>query len=117
MLSERTRAIEERVRAGYGYHRDSMVVRNFPGVLEVLSSIPNVRLIRRGTQIRIDGQCAKWDIRLDGKPADIDDLQTLSPRDVAMMEVYTRALSTPSELMSSRGCPVVVWTKRGLGKQ
>ncbi|MBY0489630.1 MAG: carboxypeptidase-like regulatory domain-containing protein [Gemmatimonadaceae bacterium] len=116
VLAERTRAIEERIRAGFGYHRDSTVMRDFPGVPEVLDSIPGVRMRRVGTRVVVSGPCPNWDIRIDGIPGDTDDLRALDPRDVAMMEVYTR--NPPSELMTGRrGCPLLVWTKRGLGRQ
>lgn len=114
VLAERTRAIEERVRAGFGYHRDSTVMHDFPGVPEVLNSIPGVRMRRVGTRVIVSGPCPNWDVRIDGLPGDTDDLRALDPRDVAMMEVYVRTI--PSELMSRRGCPVLVWTKRGLGR-
>lgn len=114
VLAERTRAIEERVRAGFGYHRDSTVMRDFPGIPEVLNSIPGVRMRRVGTRVIVSGPCPNWDIRIDGLPSDTDDLRALDPRDVAMMEVYVRTI--PSELISRRGCPVLVWTKLGLGR-
>lgn len=119
ILSERTRSIEARMKMGFGYHRDSSVMRDFPGVVESLNSVPGVRVLRRGTQVQIvsNGGCSRWDVRLDGRPVDVEDLRILDPREIAMMEVYPRPSTVPSELMSRRGCPLLVWTKRGLGRQ
>jgi hypothetical protein len=58
--------------------------------------------------------CGNLDFRLDGHPSTQEDFALLDPQSIAAVEVYRRTI--PAELMSNRGCPIMVWTKGGLGK-
>jgi Carboxypeptidase regulatory-like domain len=117
ILSTRLRDIEERKRMGFGDQRDSTEIRNYPSLIAVLRTINGVR-VRQGASrlnvvLSLDG-CGAVDYRVDGHPSTIEDIALLDAKDIAAIEVYRRTI--PSELMSRRGCPVVVWTKRGLGR-
>jgi hypothetical protein len=117
ILSTRLRDIEERKRMGFGDQRDSTEIRNYPSLIAVLGTINGVR-IRQGASrmnvvLNLDG-CGAVDYRVDGHPSTIEDIALLDAKDIAAIEVYRRTI--PAELMSRRGCPVVVWTKRGLGR-
>lgn len=113
-LSTRLRDIAERQRMGLGAMRDSATIKQYPSVNAVLRTMNGVRIVERSRlqfTLSITG-CGKIDVRLDGVPSTAEDLALLDTRDIALIELYRRVI--PSELQSNRGCPLMVWTKRGL---
>ena len=116
VLSTRMREIEERKRLGLGYTRDSTAMKGYPSIPQVLASMPNV-IVRMKSRMSFSvrmGNCTKIDVRIDGHPATLEDLGLLEVQDVAYIEEYHR--NVPTELISNRGCPLLVWTKAGLGR-
>lgn len=115
VMSVRLRDFEERKRMGFGDHRDSTEIKQYPSAIEVLKTVNGVTIRQRSRlnfTISIAG-CGKPDFRLDGLPSTPEDIALLDTRDIAAMEVYRRTI--PTELMSGRGgCPIMVWTKNGL---
>ncbi len=116
ILSTRLRDIEERKRMGFGDMRDSTEIRNYPSLVAVLRTINGVQVRQGASRLNVViqlGGCAP-DIRVDGHPSTVEDFALMDPQDIAAIEVYRRTI--PSELMTKRGCPIMVWTKRGLGR-
>ncbi len=116
VMSVRVRDFEERKRMGFGDMRDSTEIKNYPSLVAVLSTINGVQIrAKNRMNFTIDVQgCGNLDFRLDGHPSTKEDIALLDPQDVAAVEVYRRTI--PTGLISYRGCPIIVWTKRGLGK-
>jgi hypothetical protein len=117
ILSTRLRDIEERKRTGFGDQRDSTEIRKYPSLVAVLRTINGVQVRQGASRMNVVIQmagCSGLDIRVDGHPSTVEDFALMDPQDIAAIEVYRRTI--PSELMSKRGCPIMVWTKRGLGR-
>jgi hypothetical protein len=105
----------ERKQLGLGYFRDSTEVGRFSGMAQVFDGIAGIRVGRgRGSSVsvtRSDGKCMTlW---VDRGQWDYAELTTMRPDDIAMVEVYPRAV--PEQFKTRQQCgAVVVWTKRFL---
>jgi hypothetical protein len=111
---------EERRTMGFGHFRDSTEVSRHSTLESVFQEMPNVSAPKPGTVLLPatggPGKCAA-NIWIDRRKSDSRDLAELQPEEVAALEVYPRAMTTPPEFMVRNArtpmCgSVVVWTKR-----
>jgi hypothetical protein len=116
------RAYDDRKRVGLGKYMDSIEVRKFGNVPGALLFIPGVR---RNSRYRDSvtfsdktGAPCLPNVWIDNQNWGMEQgvLKTMSPDDVAAIEVYTRTILIPEEFTPrgiERGCgALVIWTKR-----
>jgi Carboxypeptidase regulatory-like domain len=117
------RAFEDRKRVGLGKYLDSMDVKKFGEVRQALLFVQGVRPSGRDRENRVyftdnrGGLCLPnvW-IDMQNWGLEQGVLGTMSPNDIAAVEVYTRSSLIPDEFRPrglERGCgALVIWTKR-----
>lgn len=113
---------EERRKLGAGYIRDSTQIAATSTMSSVFTEFPSVNIERGANASSFSlslpggarGRCAA-SVWIDGiYQQDSDALTFMRPNEIAAIEVYPRAFSTPSKFMRNDLCGVVVvWTKRG----
>jgi len=115
---------ERRRSMGFGHFRDSTTLARHSTLTSVLLEMPGVNAdskFARGIQgitfpdVKGVGRCIP-SIWIDGKLSDVDRTLDIGTEDMAAVEVYTRALTTPGEFLDRRNqnlCgALVIWTKR-----
>jgi hypothetical protein len=116
------RAYEDRKRLGLGKYLDSMEVKKFGEVRQALLFVQGIRANGRDRENRVYYSDNRGGLCLPNVWIDMQNwgleqgvLGTMSPDNVAAIEVYTHAL-VPDEFKArglERGCgALVIWTKR-----
>ncbi len=131
VVAELVRAHEERKRTGLGRYRDSLELAKLPVMASAFDGIPSLSVVRgRGAGFRLEIKvpvqlgvsASKCEPRIfiDGRSEEVEELNTIQPKDVAWVEVYTRSSVIPSEFMEGiqrRACGVVaIVTKRRIAR-
>ena len=115
---------EQRRRMGFGQFRDSTELARHATLSSVFEGMPNVRVAPTGStrganfdfpNVKGTGRCAPY-IWVDGILDHSGRFDELAPADIAAIEVYPHAFTTPGECIVRKDqqlCgSVVVWTKR-----
>jgi hypothetical protein len=122
MTRRLARDIDDRMRVGGGYFRDSSQVANHGSLFSVFFEFPSVTVQRtgRGSDFAIilpgtsNRKCLA-NVVIDGRRSDFDELNFMRPADVAAIEVYPRRMRLPMQFVRNDDCgAVIVWTKWGL---
>ena len=115
------RAYEDRKRVGLGKYMDSTEIRKFSKVDQALLFIPGIRRSKQRDTVWFtngSGTLCLPNVWIDMQNWGTEQgvLVTMSPDNVAAVEVYTRALLIPAEFTPrgfDKGCgALVIWTKR-----
>ncbi len=117
--------MEERRKGGFGYRRDSSAINGVGTMASIFFSFPSVQVERgRGSRfiLSLPGRMARRctaTLFIDGiYERDFDQLNFMTPDEIALVEVYPRYMTVPMELQSPQGASecgsVAVWTKRAL---
>jgi hypothetical protein len=118
---EFARAFEDRKRVGLGRFLDSMEVRKFATVPQLLVLQPGVKFFKTTDSIRFTdnmGVLCKPNVWIDLQNWGTEDgvIKMVRPDDVAAIEIYARSILIPSEFKPrgfDKGCgALVIWTKR-----
>ena len=116
------RDFDDRKRQGGGTVLDSTDIARRGTMAAVFSALPSVQVkYGRGGQFslelpgRMSSRCAAG-VWVDGFRAELDEIYSLRPEDIAAVESYPRSMQVPMKFMSTQSdCGVVViWTKRFL---
>jgi hypothetical protein len=114
---------ENRRRQGYGTYLDSTLISQRATLSAAFQGVPNMVVENQSANgrrynLRLpapNGGYCLANLMLDGtQQSDTEILNTMSPSDIAAIEVYQRRSSVPTELLrAQQSCgTVVVWTKR-----
>jgi hypothetical protein len=122
MTRRLVREIDDRMKVGGGYFRDSSQVANHGSLFSVFFEFPSVTVQRtgRGSDFTVimpgtsNRKCLA-NVIIDGRRSDFDELNFMRPTDVAVIEVYPRRMRLPMQFARNDDCgAVIVWTKWGL---
>jgi hypothetical protein len=115
--------VEERRRAGSGYHRTEEQLARMGSIRGVFSSMPSVRFARTRAVFDVrpllpspsaggSAYCVP-PLFIDGFRADYEELRGYRPSDLLAVEMYPRPSAVPARFQSvSGGCGILlVWTK------
>lgn len=108
---------ESRRQKGAGYVLDSTALAQRGRLSSAFEGFPSVEVRSHGTQFSLTlpgqagGRCAPV-VFIDGRKADLDELNMLRIGEIAAVELYPRRMSAPAEFTSKDRCgSVVVWTR------
>jgi hypothetical protein len=121
----RTFAVEfaERRKMGFAYTRDSTELVKYDAFVNALRDVPSMIVQYSWSMLTVSvpngkgGFCAP-DVVIDGAGAAFGHLADLATKEVAALEVYTRAAHIPAQLIHAGIQPqcgmILVWTKYGM---
>ncbi len=112
--------MEDRRRQGFGKFLDSLDIGRRPTMLSAFAGLPSIEVRpTRGGQLallfpgRMGGRCSA-SIYIDGIRSGADELASMLPQDIAVLESYPRSTMVPMQFQNmNNDCGVIViWTKR-----
>ncbi len=112
--------LEDRRRQGFGSFRDSLALGRRPTMLSVFAGLPSVDVRPLpGGRVAVlfpglMGRRCSAIIYVDGIKSNMDELASMLPQDIAVMESYPRRSLVPSQfqLVTNECGVIVIWTKR-----